>query len=59
MANVDPTIALSAKAPDTMTGLGQMLNVARGAQAYQQLLLILQRSMMLWLLVPKTEVSIV
>ena len=36
MANVDPTIALSAKAPDTMTGLGQMLNVARGAQAYQQ-----------------------
>jgi hypothetical protein len=34
--NVDPTIALSAKAPDTMTGLGQMLNVARGAQAYQQ-----------------------
>ena len=36
MANVDPTIALSAKAPDAMTGLGQMLNVARGAQAYQQ-----------------------
>jgi len=36
MANVDPTIALSAKAPDSMTGLGQMLNVARGAQAYQQ-----------------------
>lgn len=36
MATVDPTIALSAKAPDAMTGLGQMLNVARGAQAYQQ-----------------------
>jgi len=36
MANVDPTIALSAKAPDAMTGLGQMLNIARGAQAYQQ-----------------------
>ena len=36
MANVDPTIALSAKTPDAMTGLGQMLNVARGAQAYQQ-----------------------
>ena len=36
MATVDPTIALSAKAPDAMTGLGQMLNIARGAQAYQQ-----------------------
>lgn len=36
MANVDPTIALAAKAPDAMTGLGQMLNIARGAQAYQQ-----------------------
>ena len=34
--NVDPNIALSAKAPDTMTGLGQMMNIARGAQAYQQ-----------------------
>lgn len=36
MANVDPNIALSAKAPDTMTGLGQLMNIARGAQAYQQ-----------------------
>ena len=34
--NVDPNIALSAKAPDSMTGLGQMMNIARGAQAYQQ-----------------------
>jgi hypothetical protein len=34
--NVDPNIALSAKAPDTMTGLGQIMNIARGAQAYQQ-----------------------
>jgi len=34
--NIDPNISLNAKVPDSMTSLGQMMNVARGAQAYQQ-----------------------
>lgn len=34
--NIDPTIALGIKSPDSMTQLGNLLNVARGAQAYQQ-----------------------
>ena len=34
--NIDPNISLNTKVPDSMTSLGQMMNVARGAQAYQQ-----------------------
>ena len=33
---VDPTIPLAAKAPQGLSSLGDMLNIARGAQAYQQ-----------------------
>ena len=33
---VDNSIALQTKAPSGLTGLGDMLNLARGAQAYQQ-----------------------
>ena len=36
MANVDPNISLAAKTPSSMTGLAELMNVARGAQAYQQ-----------------------
>ena len=39
----DPNIALSAKAPNPMTGLGEMLGIARGAQAYQSGGIELQR----------------
>ena len=34
--NIDPAIAMGVKTPDSMTSLGNMLNIARGAQAYQQ-----------------------
>jgi len=34
--NIKPDISLGARAPDSMTSLGNMLNIARGAQAYQQ-----------------------
>lgn len=33
---VDPNIPLAAKAPQGLSSLGDMLNIARGAQAYQQ-----------------------
>ena len=33
---VDPNISLAAKTPSSMTGLAELMNVARGAQAYQQ-----------------------
>ena len=34
--NIDPNISLNTKVPDSMTSLGNMMNIARGAQAYQQ-----------------------
>lgn len=34
--NIDPSIALGVKTPDSMTQLGNLLNIARGAQQYQQ-----------------------
>jgi hypothetical protein len=34
--NIDPAISMGIKTPDSMTSLGNMLNIARGAQAYQQ-----------------------
>lgn len=34
--NIDPAISLGIKTPDSMSSLGSMLNIARGAQAYQQ-----------------------
>lgn len=34
--NIDPQIALGIKTPDSMTQLGNLINIARGAQQYQQ-----------------------
>lgn len=34
--NINPEIALGIKTPDSMTQLGNLLNIARGAQQYQQ-----------------------